>query len=98
MATKQQAINALKKHCDQAMLIDEHPPTGYQVQLEAPKGHHWDGDVHCRAVDYWYNGGKADYWELVIEEIKTLPNAVPCTDSDCEGIAAWGVCEYWEEE
>lgn len=98
MATKKQAVTALKKHCPAATLIDEDPPEGYQVQLEAPEGHHWEGDVHCHPVVYWYNGGKANYWALVIEEISDLPKAVPCDNNDCEGIEQWGECEYWIED
>jgi len=97
VATKQQAIRALKKHCKDALLIDEQPHDGYSVQLEAPQGHHWENSVHCQPVGFWYAGfeGKGAYWDLVIETIKSLPPAVPCIDDDCEGIQTWGECEYW---
>lgn len=95
MANKQQAIRALKKHCENALLIDEKPPSGHMVQLEAPKGQHWEGSVHCQPVVFWHCGPKNEYWDLVIEEILELPKAVLCNDNDCEGIKAWGDCDYW---
>ena len=98
MATKAQAIRALQGHCPAATLIDTNPPEGHQVLIEAPEGHHWEGDVHCFYAPYWYNGGKADYWDMVIEFIGELPAGVACNDSDCEFIADCGECEYWEEE
>lgn len=99
MTTKQKAIKALANHCIGATLIDESSELSYCVQLEAPKGHHWDGSVHCQAVPSWYKSDpKSEYWAFVIEEIKQLPPAVKCDDNDCEGIATWGECEYWEEE
>jgi hypothetical protein len=98
MATKKQAVAALAKHCKQATLIDMQPMSGHQVQLEAPEGCHWECDVHCKAVPYWYDSKKAEYWDFVIEEIGHLSKAVPCDDNDCEGIRAWGECEYWEKD
>ena len=100
MATKSQAIAALKKHHPDATLIDDDPHDGFSVQLEAPKGHHWDGDVHCKPCGFWYKGScpKSEYWDHVIEEIGFLSPAVPCVDDDCEGIKTFGECEYWEEE
>lgn len=96
MATKAQAIAALKKHCPTALLIDERPLDGFKVQLEAPKGHHWECDVHCKPCTFWYRATpKAEYWDYVLEEINELSPAVPCKDDDCEGIRTWGTCEYW---
>jgi hypothetical protein len=97
MATKAQAIAALKKHSPNATLIDESNPD-YWVQLEAPKGHHWSGDVHCRSL-FWYDtSNKSEFWDMVIDEIKTcLPESCPCEEDDCEGIVNWGTCEYWED-
>jgi hypothetical protein len=96
MATKAQVVKALEKHAPGAKVIDNKPPFGHDVELEAPEGHHWGGDVHCRCVGAWYSGPKAEYWDTVLEVIAELPPAVPCADDDCEGIAAWGECEYWE--
>lgn len=99
-ATRAQAVAALAAHCPGATLLDESGPNDYAVQLEAPPGHHWDGHVHCHCCGSWYrNNDKGEYWAFVVEEIKNhLPAAVPCVDNDCEGIAQWGVCEYWEDE
>jgi hypothetical protein len=97
MATKAQAIAALKKHEPKATLIDEAFETGYSVQIEAPEGHHWECDVHCRPVPTWHkSGNKDEYWNEVIAQIKDLPPAVKCDSDDCEGFANWGECEYWE--
>jgi len=99
MSTKAQAIAALKKINPDAILIEVICPNEYAVQLEAPAGHHWDGDVHCRPVFWFASGNKPDFWTTVIEEIVMLRKAVPCIDDDCEGIAgAYGICEYWEED
>ena len=96
MATKQQAVAALAKHCPGAILEDESTVRVYGVQIEAPRGNHWAGDVHCMPIGGWYaDGDKSEFWEMVIDEISNLPMAVPCVDKDCEGIAAFGECEYW---
>lgn len=100
MATKQQAVERLRKHEPCALLIDESYREGFQVQLEAPRGCHWEGSVHCHATPFWFKGDypKAEYWDFVIEEIDSLPPAVPCEDEDCEGIRDFGECEYWSGE
>lgn len=97
-ATKQRAIESLKKHCPGATLLDESCSSHYDVQLEAPPSHHWDGEVHSRPV-HWFNcGNKHDFWGCVLEEIELLPQPVKCEDEDCEGIRDFGECEYWAEE
>jgi len=98
MATKQQVVNALAKHCEGANLINEDWYDAYSVEIEAPTGHHWQGNVHCWVVPSWFKSDhytKSKYWDFVLEEIAMLPEAVPCIDKDCEGIAAYGECEYW---
>ena len=98
MATKQQALSALSRHCNKASLIMDEDGQGYRALIEAPEGFHWKNDVHCRCVNFWYRGApKSEYWDLVIEEIRLLPKAVKCSDDDCEGIMDFGECDYWKD-
>lgn len=98
MATKQQALNKLKKKFPDAKLETFDSPNSFQVQIEAPRGHHFEHDVHCRALPDWFKGSpRSEYWDMVIEEIDDLPPAIPCDDDDCEGIQSFGECEYWED-
>lgn len=94
-ATKQQATKALKKHCPDATLLDESSAGYYDVQLEAPPGHHWEGEVHSRPVRWFDCGNKREFWGSVIDEIELLPRPARCEDEDCEGIRDFGECEYW---
>lgn len=102
MATKAQAVSALKKHSKGAILMDDSNLETYHAMIEAPKGHHWDGHVHCHCVGEASKGvdveNKGEYWDSVIDDIQNLPPAVLCDDDDCEGIREFGVCEYWENE
>lgn len=97
---KQKAITALKKIHKGATLIDESSRNIFRVHLEAPKGHHWDGDVHCRVVgDAELEidvTSKAEFWHEVIKDIENIGRPVQCNDDDCEGIRYFGKCEYWE--
>jgi len=95
MGSRQQAVSALKKHCQEAVLEDESSAGHYDVQLEAPRGYHWEGDVHSRPVHWFDSGNKSDFWDFVIEEIADLPPPRKCDDQDCEGVRAFGECEYW---
>ncbi len=99
MATKSQAVTALKKHCRSAKLIHEIMPYGYgyNVNLEAPQGQHWRGHVHCHSCGLWLpnDGSKAQFWDSVIEHIQNLPDATPCNDKDCDGIRDYDICRYW---
>lgn len=98
MSTKQKVLVALYKKAPGATLHILDEGFGFQVQVEAPRGHHWDGDVHCRCLPEWLSGPRSEYWDIVLEEItKDLPEPRLCTDDDCEGISVWGECEYWDE-
>ena len=98
MGTKSQAVAALRKHEPLATLIDEPSEVVYSIQLEAPEGHHWQHGVHCEPVPSWFKtGNKAEYWAEVIAQIADLPPATLCDSDDCEGVKAWGECEYWEK-
>ena len=95
MATKQQAILALAAKHPAATLTDESNGRYYSVQLEAPRLHHWGGSVHCQPV-VWHDGGnKPEFWGEVIKEIDLLQPPELCTEEPCEGVLAWGECEYW---
>lgn len=100
MGTKKKVIEALRKHSPLAVLYFEDSHYAWCAQIEAPKGCHWEADVHCRVTNEWFIGTtpKSEYWDAVIETIRELPKAIPCTDNDCEGIEIWGECEYWNED
>ena len=98
MATKRQAVAALAKKAPGATLINEDAEAYYDVMLEVPKGNHWAQHVHCHCVGTSaIDGDKGWYWDRVIEDIENLSDAVVCDDDDCEGVATWGECEYWEK-
>jgi len=98
MATKQQAMKALQAHAPGATLDDESiPGSEYIVQLEAPRGCYWEGQEHCLPVLTPDQGNKSEFWQEVIDQIKTLPHAVSCySELKCESVARYGNCEYWE--
>ena len=96
MGTKAKALAALQAKSPGATLIDDSGPGHYAVQLEAPKGCHWDGAEHCRAVGWFAGDNKGEFWDEVLYEIELLPLPRECNDEDCEGIADFGTCEYWE--
>ena len=98
MSTKQKAIFDLNKKIHGATLIVVEGPCDFQVQLEAPEGHHWDGGPHCMALDNWFKGGwkRSEYWEYVISAINQLGGVTKCCDDKCEGIIAYGECDYWQ--
>lgn len=101
MTSKKQAIKKLNKHCPDARLIDDCGEDTYHYMIEAPIGHHWDGHVHCHCVgevDKSDLKNKSEYWDLVIQDIVDLSEAVICSNGDCEGVKEFGSCEYWEEE
>lgn len=99
MATKKQVITALKNHTPDATLIIDDGTDTFQLQFEAPKGHHWEGSTHCHILPEWFKGTapRSEYWKFALYEIEcSLPKAVPCVDNDCEGIRQFGECDYWE--
>ncbi len=99
MLTKRKAIKKLRDHCEGATLIDDCGEDTYHYMIEAPNGFHWEGHVHCHCVgeiDKFHLKNKSEYWNLVIEDIEALPEAIPCNNDDCEGIKTHGQCEYWE--
>ena len=100
MATKQKVLKALKEKHEDATLIVIDEGTSFQVQLEAPEGYHWENEVHCICAPEWYAGKRSEYWDLVLEMIDELPEAVQCTSTDdpCEDVIEWGECDYWLDE
>jgi sarcosine oxidase delta subunit len=98
MATKKQVVQAIERKAPGATLIIIDEGESFQAQIEAPKGHHWGGWVHCHPCAEWYNGPRNEYWDLVLEDLKDLESAKKCTDNDCEGIETHGFCEFWEDE
>lgn len=98
MTTKQQVQTYLDKIAPGATLELDVGPCDIQAQVTAPKNHHWAEGPHCLAMPPWYSGKRSEYWDVVLAEVKDrCTGVIECVDNDCEGIAAWGVCEFWEE-
>lgn len=100
--TRPRVFGALQAHTPGARLIESTAGRDFTINIEAPKGHHWQGGVHCRPLpplsDAPYTS-RSRYWADVLDEILNyLPPAVRCVDDDCEGVAIHGVCEYWEDQ
>ncbi len=86
MGNKSQAIAELEKHTGGATLIDNSSPNCYDVELEAPRGYSWGGDMHSFVVNEFNSGDKSIFWDGVIEDIhNALDDAAACG----------GDCEYW---
>lgn len=98
MATKKQVLTALKNKHPDAILDVNHDDGGeFQAALTAPVGHHWEHLVHSVQLPFWYSGKRSDYWDMALEEIKELPNAVACSEIKCPLAEHRGECDYWSE-
>lgn len=99
MTTKNKALNELKKIHPNAELIDDSDVNGYVVNIDAPKGMHWENDdVHSRVCFFHNDGKKDEFWKYVIEEIKDLGNPIKCSLCNC---SEWDydddICDFWNE-
>ena len=98
MSKKIQA--ALSRKAPGATLIINDSGSSWDVELEAPQGHSWAGDVHSYVISWFVTPGhKAEFWAEVRRQIEDLPEPEPCT-GNCPAAPEnhYGDnmgCEYW---
>ena len=95
MATKRQALQALKKIHKDAELECSFGRV-WEAEIWAPPGHHWSEGPHS-LVEHVGEGelkSKAEFWDRVLERLDGL-EAWSCTDPEtpCEFITMHGECE-----
>ena len=86
-ANAERLLNRL--YAGSRVIVNDNGQT-FGVELEAPSGTHWGDGIHCRVCSEWFVGGwtRAEYWEMVIEEIGELDPPEACGPE----------CEYWDGE
>lgn len=102
MATKRQAVAALRKLAPLAQLDDVSIDNDYGVQITAPTGHHWNGaGVHSVCFGWYGCGNKPEFWDDVVDEITNhIGEPEVCDEYGCCEWNDYGRgkrCEFWDD-
>ncbi|URC15283.1 hypothetical protein GD1_159 [Paraglaciecola Antarctic GD virus 1] len=81
--SKQKAISELKKLHPLAELEHSASCGSWDTLIHAPDSMNWGGDMHSYVIHQNVSDRKLEYWADVIQEIKTMDQAVICTELSC---------------